>query len=228
MTPATVLRAIGLTKSFSTGVGPPVVVLKGLDLEVKPGEYLAVTGPSGSGKSTLLNLLGLLDGADSGEIWFGDERVSSMGRRRQSAIRGSRVGFIFQAFYLVASLTALENVMLAARYVGGDRADARRRALALMERLGVAHRAHHYPAQLSGGEQQRVAFCRAVLNDPPLILADEPTGNLDEDHARGIREELGTRARVRGTTVLLVTHHPEAFGEADRILSLIDGRLAEP
>ena len=222
------IRAIGLTKTFSTGGSAPVAVLKGLDLEVKPGEYLAVTGPSGSGKSTLLNLVGLLDGADSGEIWFGDERVSSAGRRRQSLIRGRQVGFIFQAFYLIASLTALENVALAARYVGGDRTEARRRAQALMERLGVAHRTRHYPAQLSGGEQQRVAFCRAVLNDPPLILADEPTGNLDEDHARVIREELRTRVRERGTTVLLVTHHPEAFGEADRVLSLVDGRLAEP
>jgi len=222
------VRAIGLTKTFSTGVGAPVVVLKGLDLEVKAGEYLAVTGPSGSGKSTLLNLLGLLDGADSGGIWFGEERVSSVGRRRQALIRGSQVGFIFQAFHLIASLTALENVALAARYVGGDRADAKRRAQALMARLGVAHRTRHYPAQLSGGEQQRVAFCRAVLNDPPLILADEPTGNLDEDHARVIREELRARARERGTTVLLVTHHPEAFGEADRVLALVDGRLAEP
>ena len=222
------VRAIGLTKTFSTGGGAPVAVLKGLDLEVKPGEYLAVTGPSGSGKSTLLNLVGLLDGADSGEIWFGDERVSSAGRRRQSLIRGRQVGFIFQAFCLIASLTALENVALAARYVGGDRTEAGRRAQALMERLGVAHRTRHYPAQLSGGEQQRVAFCRAVLNDPPVILADEPTGNLDEDHARVIREELRTRARERGTTVLLVTHHPEAFGEADRVLALVDGRLAEP
>ena len=222
------IRAIGLSKSFSTGVGPPVVVLKGLDLEVKPGQYLAVTGPSGSGKSTLLNLLGLLDRADSGEIWFGEERVSSVGRRRQALIRGSQVGFIFQAFHLIASLTALENVVLATRYVGGDRADAQRRALALMARLGVAHRTRHYPAQLSGGEQQRVAFCRAVLNDPPLILADEPTGNLDEDHARVIREELRARARERGTIVLLVTHHPEAFEEADRVLALVDGRLAEP
>ena len=222
------IRAIGLTKSFSTGVGAPLTVLKGLDLEVKSGEYLAVTGPSGAGKSTLLNLVGLLDGADSGEIWFGDERVSSVGRRRQSLIRGRQVGFIFQAFHLIASLTALENVALAARYVGGDRTDAKRRALALMERLGVAHRTRHYPPQLSGGEQQRVAFCRAVLNDPPVILADEPTGNLDEDHARVIREELRTRVRERGTSVLLVTHHPEAFGEADRVLSLVDGRLAQP
>lgn len=222
------VRAVGLTKSFLSRDGAGVVVLRGLDIEVNPGEYVAVTGPSGSGKSTLLNLLGLLDEADSGEIWFGDVRVSGMGRHRQCAIRGQQVGFIFQAFHLIASLTALENVALAARYVGGDRAEARRRALRLLDRLGVAHRKDHYPAQLSGGEQQRVAFCRAVLNDPPLVLADEPTGNLDADHAGVIRKELGARVRERGTTVLLVTHHPEAFGEADRVLRLADGRLQPP
>jgi len=129
---------------------------------------------------------------------------------------------------VIGSLSALENVALAARYVRGDRSEARRRALALMDRLGVAHRKDHVPAQLSGGEQQRVAFCRAVLNDPPFILADEPTGNLDEDHARVIRNELRARAGERGTTVLLVTHHPEVFGEADRVLALVDGRLGEP
>ena len=222
------VRAVGLTKSFAGPAGTPVTILRGVHLVVKSGEYVAVTGPSGSGKSTLLHLLGLLDEADAGEIWFGEQCVSAVGRRRQCGVRGRRIGFIFQAFHLIGSLTALQNVTLAARYVGGGRAEAERRALALMDRLGVAHRKDHAPAQLSGGEQQRVAFCRAVLNDPPLILADEPTGNLDEDHARVIREELRTRVRERGTTVLLVTHHPEAFGEADRVLALVDGRLAEP
>lgn len=219
------LRALGLYKSFPGQGGASVVVLRGADLEVKRGEYLVVTGLSGSGKSTLLSLLGLLDTPDSGEIWLGDECVTAVGRRRQCLVRGRLIGFIFQAFHLIGSLTALENVLLAARYVGREKAQARREALALMERLGVAHRVHHYPAQLSGGEQQRVAFCRAVLNDPPLILADEPTGNLDEDHARVIKEELHARARERGTTVILVTHHIEAFKEADRALRVDDGLL---
>jgi ABC-type lipoprotein export system ATPase subunit len=219
------LRALGLDKSFPGQGGASVVVLRGADLEVKRGEYLVVTGPSGSGKSTLLSLLGLLDAPDSGEIWLGEERVTAVGRHRQCLVRGHLIGFIFQAFHLIGSLTAIENVLLAARYVGREKAQARREALALMERLGVAHRVHHYPAQLSGGEQQRVAFCRAVLNDPPLILADEPTGNLDEDHARVIKEELHARARERGTTVVLVTHHIEAFKEADRALRVADGRL---
>jgi ABC-type lipoprotein export system ATPase subunit len=226
-----VVRALGLSKSFpgpAPGAEGRLVVLQGVDLEVKAGEYVVVTGPSGSGKSTLLNLLGLLDRPDRGEIWFGEERVSALGRRQQCLVRGRRVGFVFQASHLIASLTALENVALAARYVGGGRLDARRRALALMDRLGVAHRRDHHPAQLSGGEQQRVAFCRAVLNDPPLILADEPTADVDEDHARVIRRELAARVQETGATVLLVTHNPDAFGEARRVLRLLDGRLAVP
>jgi lipoprotein-releasing system ATP-binding protein len=221
------LRALDLTKSFPGRARQPVVVLRGVSLEVKSGEYVTLTGPSGSGKSTLLNLLGLLDAPDGGEIWFGETCISALGRRRQSAVRGRQIGFIFQAFHLLTSLTALENVLLAARYVGGGGGrDARRRALALMDRLGVAHRRDHHPAELSGGEQQRVAFCRAVLNDPPLLLADEPTGNLDEDNAQVIRAELRARARERGAAVILVTHHPATFPEADRILRLVDGRVA--
>ena len=220
------VRAVGLSKAYSGPARAAVAVLRGANLAVKPGEYVAVTGPSGSGKSTLLNLLGLLDEADGGAIWFAEECVSALGRRRQCGVRGRRIGFIFQAFHLIGSLTALENVTLAARYVGRDRAEARRRALALMDRLGVAHRRDHAPAQLSGGEQQRVAFCRAVLNDPPLILADEPTGNLDEENARVIRMELHARVRERAAAVILATHHPEAFTEADRVLRLVDGRLA--
>jgi len=222
------VRAIGLTKTFKGAGSTSLVVLRGLDLEVKPAEYVVITGPSGSGKSTLLHLLGLLDSADSGEVWFGEERVTGLGRRKQCLVRGRQVGFVFQAFHLIPSLTALQNVALAARYVGGGKADAERRALVLMERVGVAHRTRHYPAELSGGEQQRVAFCRAVLNDPPLLLADEPTGNLDDDHARLIRQELGARTRERGTTLLVVTHHPEMFGEADRVLRLAGGRLEHP
>jgi putative ABC transport system ATP-binding protein len=147
-------RGFGLTKSFparAAGGEGRLVVLHDVDLEVKAGEYVVGTGPSGSGKSTLLNLLGLLDRPDGGEIWFGEERVSTLGRRQQCLVRGRRVGFVFQASHLTASLTALENVALAARYVGRGRQDARRRALALMDRLGVAHRRDQHPAQLSGG-----------------------------------------------------------------------------
>jgi putative ABC transport system ATP-binding protein len=200
-------------------------VLHDIDLEVRSGEFVAVTGSSGSGKTTLLNLLGLLEPADAGEVWIGEERVSHLGRRAQARVRGSSIGYVFQSFLLLSGLTALDNVVLAARYVGRDRAVARREALALLERMGVAHRKDHYPAQLSGGEQQRVAYCRAVLNRPPLVLADEPTGNLDDEHARVILAELRASTAARGAAVVLVTHRPETQAGADRVLRLRDGRL---
>lgn len=205
--------------------GGPVSVLSRVDLEITPGEFVAVIGPSGSGKSTLLNLLGLLEPADAGEVWFDDERVSHLSRRAQCRVRGTAIGFVFQSFLLIEELTALENVLLAARYVGRDRADAEAQAIALMERLEVAHRRGHYPSQLSGGEQQRVAYCRAVLNNPPLLLADEPTGSVDDEHAQAILAELRGRVRERGTSVLLVTHRPEVSEQADRILRLCAGRI---
>jgi len=205
--------------------GEPIPVLSGVDLEIKAGEFVAVIGPSGSGKSTLLNLLGLLEPADAGEVWFDDERVSHLSRRAQCRVRGTAIGFVFQSFLLIEELTALENVLLAARYVGGDRADAEADAIALMERLDVAHRRGHYPSQLSGGEQQRVAFCRAVLNNPPLLLADEPTGNVDDQHAQVILAEIRSRVQAQGTSVLLVTHRPEISERADRTLRLRVGRI---
>jgi ABC-type lipoprotein export system ATPase subunit len=219
------LRAVGLRKSYRGTGGEPVPVLTGADLEVKSGEFVAVMGASGSGKSTLLNLLGLLEPADAGEVWFDGERVSHLSRRAQCRVRGASIGFVFQSFLLIEAMTALENVLLAARYVGRDRSRAEREAIALMERLDVAHRRGHYPSQLSGGEQQRVAYCRAVLNDPPLLLADEPTGNLDDDHAQVILAEVRGRVQERGTSVLLVTHRAEVSGQADHILRLSAGRI---
>jgi ABC-type lipoprotein export system ATPase subunit len=220
------LRASGIRKTYAGPGGAPVPVLQGIDLEVKGGELVAVAGASGSGKSTLLNVLGLLEPASAGEVWVGEERVSHFGRRAQARVRGASIGYVFQSFLLISSLTALDNVLLAARYVRRDRALARREALALLERMGVGHRMDHYPAQLSGGEQQRVAYCRAVLNHPPLVLADEPTGNLDDEHARVILAELRAAAAERGAAVLLVTHRAEAQAAADRRLRLADGRLA--
>jgi ABC-type lipoprotein export system ATPase subunit len=221
-----ILRATGLSKTFAGPGGALVPVLHGVDLEVKGGELVAVAGASGSGKSTLLNLLGLLEPPSAGEVWFGEERVSHLGRRAQARVRGASIGYVFQSFLLLSGLTALDNVLLAARYVARDRALARREALALLERMGVGHRKDHYPAQLSGGEQQRVAYCRAVLNRPPLVLADEPTGNLDDDHARVILAELRASTAERGAAVVIVTHRPEGQAGADRVLRLRDGRLA--
>jgi ABC-type lipoprotein export system ATPase subunit len=219
------VRAVGLEKSYQGAGGRPIRVLAGVELEAKPGEFIVIVGASGSGKSTLLNLLGLLEPCDAGEIWFDDRRVSRLGRGAQSRVRGTSIGYVFQSFLLITGMTALDNVMLAARYVGRDRRAASREAHALMARLGVADRSGHYPAQLSGGEQQRVAYCRAVLNAPPLVLADEPTGSLDDDHARVILSELRALARDRGTSVILVTHRAETASAADRVLRLHDGRL---
>ncbi|HEV8307999.1 MAG TPA: ABC transporter ATP-binding protein [Methylomirabilota bacterium] len=219
------LRAVGLRKTFRGPDGRAIEILRSADLELAPGEHVAVVGRSGSGKSTLLNVLGGLDRADGGELWFRDLSLTQASRRALAGFRGRHLGFVFQAFHLIASLTAWENVLLAARYVGRDRAEATRRAAELFERLGIDARKEHYPAALSGGEQQRVAFCRAVLNDPAVILADEPTGNLDDDNARVILDELRQRARSGGVSVLLVTHNAELARAADRTLHLTDGRL---
>ena len=219
------VRAHGLSKTFRGPDGGPVPVLHGVDVDVKAGECVAVAGPSGCGKSTLLNLLGLLEPLDAGEIWLDDVCVSRLSRRGQCRVRGRSIGYIFQSFLLIAGLTALENVLLAARYVGRPRAEALAEARRLMDRLGVVHRADHYPAQLSGGEQQRVAYCRAVLNAPPLVLADEPTGNLDDGHAAVILAELRVLCQERGTSVILVTHRADAAARADRVLRLREGRL---
>jgi len=218
------LRAAGLVKSYRAPSGMPIRVLAGVDLTVKGGELVVVTGPSGSGKSTLLNVLGLLEDGDGGELWFEDNRVSALGRSARSQARGRYVGFLFQSFLLLPFLTALENVLLAARYVGRSGAASRRRARELMEEVGVADRMDHFPAQLSGGEQQRVAFCRAVLNDPPLLLADEPTGNLDDENGAVILGALRGRARA-GAAVVVVSHRPEAAAGASALYRLRGGVL---
>ena len=217
------LQARGLSKSFK-GPSGPVPVLDGVDLRVEAGQLVAITGSSGSGKSTLLNLLGLLEDAEAGEVWFGADRVSAWSRSAKSAARGRRVGFVFQSFLLLPSLTALDNVLLAARYVGGVDGTRRRRALDLLETFGLTARAAHYPAQLSGGEQQRVAFCRAVLNEPPLLLADEPTGNLDDANGAVILAALRARARA-GSAVVVVTHRHDVARDATNVLELRAGRL---
>ena len=169
-------------------------------------------------------MLGLLEDPDAGEICFGDRRVSRLGRAAKGRERGRWLGFVFQSFLLLPALTALDNVLLAARYTTGVDAERRRRAMALLERFGVADRRDHHPAQLSGGEQQRVAFCRAVLNDPPLLLADEPTGNLDDVNGAAILTALRERARGGGA-VIVVSHRPDAAQDADAVFTLRSGRL---
>jgi ABC-type lipoprotein export system ATPase subunit len=218
------LRAEGLVKSYRAPSGATLAVLAGVDLKVASGELLAILGASGSGKSTLLNVLGLLEDPDAGNVWFGDQRVTGLGRSARSRVRGRRVGFVFQSFMLLPSLTALDNVLLAARYAGKPGPATERRALELLEGFGMLERRDHYPPQLSGGEQQRIAFCRALLNDPPILLADEPTGNLDEGNARVILEALRYRARG-GAAVVLVSHSKEVAAVATAVLSLDRGTL---
>jgi putative ABC transport system ATP-binding protein len=202
----------------------PIPVLRGIDLDVKAGELTVIAGASGSGKSTLLNVLGLLEDVDGGQIWFGDEEVSALSRNARSRARGRSVGFVFQSFQLLPSLTALDNVLLAARYVGRRDAATTRRALALLEAFGVAARRDHYPAQLSGGEQQRVAYCRAVLNEPPILLADEPTGNLDDTNAAVILRALRERADAGGA-VVVVSHRADVMDVATWSIGIEEGRL---
>jgi ABC-type lipoprotein export system ATPase subunit len=199
-------------------------VLRGVGLTLAPGELVAIIGRSGSGKSTLLNLLGCLDRPDGGELWFRDQRLTGASRRALAAFRGRNLGFVFQTYNLIPELTARENVLLAARYLGRAR-EAETAARALLERLGVWDRAEQFPPALSGGEQQRVAFCRAVLNDPALILADEPTGNLDAENAAVLLAELRERSRSGRSAVLLVTHSAELARTADRTLALVEGQL---
>ena len=222
---AAILRAAGLAKRFHTPDGRVLEVLRGVDLALAPGELVAVVGRSGSGKSTLLNLLGCLDRSDGGEVWFGEERLTGASRRTLARFRGRHLGFVFQTYNLIPELTARENVLLAARYVGRARAEAGTAARGLLEQLSVWERADQYPPALSGGEQQRVAFCRAVLNDPAVILADEPTGNLDAENAAALLAELRARARSGRSTVLLVTHSTELARTADRVLTLANGQL---
>ena len=217
------LRAEGLVKTYR-GPSAPIPVLDGVDLRAEPGSLTVIAGASGSGKSTLLNVLGLLEDADGGAVWFGDVRVSALSRSDKSRHRGRSVGFVFQSFLLLPSLTAFDNVLLAGKYVGAAKAESRRRAQALLEQFGVLARRAHYPRELSGGEQQRVAFCRAILNDPPLLLADEPTGNLDDDNAALILEALRERAEAGGA-VVVVTHRPDAVTGAHAVYALENGRL---
>ena len=218
------LEGRDLVKTYAAPGGAPIRVLDGVTLAVPAGRLAVVLGASGSGKSTLLNMLGLLEPPDAGDVWYGDEKVTALGASAQSRARGRFVGFVFQSFLLLPSLTALDNVLLAAHYAGRAGVDMRRRARELLAQFGVLAREGHYPPQLSGGEQQRVAFCRAVLNDPPVLLADEPTGNLDDANGRVILGALRERAQA-GAAVVVVSHHAEAAVGADAVYRMQDGRL---
>lgn len=201
-----------------------VQVLQGINLEISTGEFVAITGSSGSGKSTLLGVLGLLENADSGDYFFRGQQVAKISDTEQSKLRNKAFGFIFQMFHLLPGLNAWENVARPLIYAGIPLKKRKERAMQTLEALGVAHRATHKPTQLSGGEQQRIAIARALVNNPDIILADEPTGNLPRQQWEPILETLKNYS-LQGRTVILVTHDPEAARWAQRQIRLVDGKV---
>jgi putative ABC transport system ATP-binding protein len=218
-----VLEARALAKTYHSG-DAQVRALDGVDLVVERGEFVAIMGPSGCGKSTLLNLLAGFDRPSAGEVWLGGQRIDGLSEARLARLRRRRIGFVFQFFNLLPALSVAENVELPLLLAGQRRPAARRAAGALLEELGVAERRNAAPTLLSGGQQQRVALARAMANSPDIVLADEPTGNLDTAATRGVLDLLG-EARRRGQTVLLVTHDARVAAAADRVVRLRDGRI---
>ena len=227
----TVLQATGLHRTYRMGrVGVPV--LRGVDLQVQEGEWLCVLGSSGSGKSTLLHQLGDLDRPDRGDIAWRGRRLTEMRRRERETYRNRAIGFVFQSYHLMPELNVLENVMVASM-VGHDpfawrsmRAEASARAEELLDAFGLGHRFEHRPAELSGGERQRVAMARALVNGPDVVLADEPTGNLDTKTGDGILDVLAERHRL-GLSMVMVTHDPTIAARADRVVKMVDGVVVE-
>ena len=217
------IKISALTKSIATPTHT-VHILRGLNLEIARGQFVAIMGPSGSGKSTLLGLLAGLDSATSGEIWLDGEEITQLPEDRMAELRGRKIGFVFQSYNLIPTLTAEENVLLPFELIGGN-GDGRRRARELLDTVGLADRADHYPVQLSGGEQQRVALARAFIVRPPILFADEPTGNLDSENGRRVLDILLSLNRSEGTTLVLVTHDREIARQADRIVTLRDGSI---
>ena len=213
-----------VSKTVMSG-NEPLTILHPLTLDVARGEFVAIVGPSGSGKSTLLGLIAGLDAPTSGRITIDGVDITTLDEDRLARLRGEKIGFVFQFFHLIPSLTAFENVAVPMEIA--EVADVRQRAARLLDEVGLTDRGHHYPSQLSGGEQQRVALARALANDPPIVLADEPTGNLDSANGRHILELLRSIHVSRGTTVVLVTHDSELAAIADVRLVLRVGRVAE-
>jgi putative ABC transport system ATP-binding protein len=217
------IRLQGITKVFYTEE-VETHALSEVHLEIRKGEYISVAGPSGSGKTTLLSILGLLEMPEKGEYLLDGEPVSNLRPAERARVRNRSIGFIFQAFNLIGDLTVYENVELPLTYRGVSSAERRRRVMAALEKVGMSHRTRHYPTQLSGGEQQRAAVARAVAGDPAILLADEPTGNLDSSNGEAVMG-LMQQLHDEGTTICMVTHDPRYAAQADRSVELFDGRV---
>src|ERR1700761_4323824 len=220
-----VISLRGVARSYPSG-GRTLDVLKGVDLDVHPGEMVGLIGPSGSGKSSLLHAAGLLEHPDAGEILIEGRDCSRLGERERTKVRLHKIGFVYQFHHLLPEFSALDNVAMPLRIAGKSRMAARDRAKALLEQLGLGERLHHQPAQMSGGEQQRVAIARALANAPKVVLADEPTGNLDPVTSEGVFNALFELCRREGVAALVATHNMELARFMDRVFALKDGHLA--
>lgn len=219
------LRAHGLTKTYLQG-GISLPVLDGADLSIAPGELVALVGRSGSGKSTLLHILAGLDDSDSGEVWIADQNLTAANVDGRAAIRNRYLGFVYQMHHLLPEFTAAENVAMPLRLAGLGKKEALPRALAMLAAVGLANRSTHRPAALSGGERQRVAVARALVAEPALVLADEPTGNLDRDNASAVLELMRSLCRERGVGILMATHDAAVTRGVDRLVTLDAGKLS--
>ena len=222
-----VIHTENLIKRFKLGRKHTVEALRGVNIDIYEGEMVSIIGPSGSGKSTLLGIIGGLDSPTEGSIQIDGVEISKMNENRLTEIRNEKIGFIFQFFNLIPTLTAQENVALPIQFAQKRNYDPNKRAKELLTTLGLGDRLNHRPTELSGGQQQRVAIARALANNPPLILADEPTGNLDTESGNMVLETLETVRREFGTTVVIVTHDNELAAVADRTLRLVDGQIHE-
>ncbi len=219
------IRTENLTRIFRTDE-VETIALNGVNIEVKDGEFIAIMGPSGCGKSTLLNILGLLDSPTNGQYWLGDKEVGHLKERERTAYRKGRIGFVFQSFNLIDELTVEENVDLQLKYLGVRKEERKQRVLDILRKVKLSHRAKHYPHQLSGGQQQRVAIARAVVGKPSIILADEPTGNLDSKNGMEVMQLL-SELNEEGTTIVMVTHSKHDAAYANRTINLFDGQVVD-
>ena len=217
------LRTVNLEKKYTTDEVETTALNK-VSFEIKQGEFVAIMGPSGCGKSTLLNIIGLLDNPSGGEFYFLDKEVSKFSERQRADLRKENIGFVFQSFNLIDELTVAENIELPLIYLKMPAAEIKQRVNEVMEQMQIVHRRNHFPQQLSGGQQQRVAIARAVISRPKLILADEPTGNLDSAHGQEVMNLL-TELNEAGTTIVMVTHSPSDAEYAHRIIRLFDGEI---